>query len=466
MNPAGFTAAEWFLLIQHELFLFAAVFFLVGALDEILVDAMYVGLRLTGRLGRAGGWVASNHPARLSAPAAVFIPAWREAEVIGTTLQYAMRVWPQAEVRFYVGCYRNDPDTPLAAAIGASGDPRARIVVHDRNGPTSKADCLNQLYAALEEDECRSGERFRMVVLHDAEDMVDPAALALMDRALDEAAFVQLPVLALPQKGSSFIAGHYVDEFAEVHGKTILVRDALGAALPGAGVGCAIDRDVLAILAERSGGEAFSSGSLTEDYELGLEVAALGRRSRFLRTRADDGRLIATRAFFPAHLRDAVRQKTRWVHGIALQSWDRLGWRGGVSDLWMQMRDRRGPFAALLLALGYVLVVLSGLQIALSAFGATRPMNLSPLLKALLLGNLLALVWRAVMRLAFTTREFGWREGLLAIPRILVSNVIAIMAGRRAIISYIRTLAGQPIRWEKTEHRHHPVLADLGSHTP
>ena len=130
----------------------------------------------------------------------------------------------------------------------------------------------------------------------------------------------------------------------------------------------------------------------------------------------------------------------------------------------MQLRDRRGPFAALLLALGYVLVVLSGLQIVLSAFGVERPINLSPLLETLLLGNLLALIWRAVMRMAFTTREFGWREGLLAIPRILVSNVIAIMAGRRAIVSYIRTLAGQPVRWEKTEHRDHPVLADLGSH--
>ena len=69
-------------------------------------------------------------------------------------------------------------------------------------------------------------------------------------------AFGKLPVSPLPQ----------------VEYPTINV----GAGLPGAGVGCAIDREVLAILAERSGGEAFSSGSLTEDYELGLEVAADG----------------------------------------------------------------------------------------------------------------------------------------------------------------------------------------------
>ena len=63
------------------------------------------------------------------------------------------------------------------------------------------------------------------------------------------------------------------------------------------------------------------------------------------------------------------------------------------------------------------------------------------------------------MRVAFTTSEFG-REGLMAVPRTLVSNVIAIMAGRRAIAAYVRTLAGEPVRWEKTEHRDHPVLAE------
>jgi adsorption protein B len=66
---------------------------------------------------------------------------------------------------------------------------------HDRDGPTTKADCLNCLYAALETDERRSGMRFRMVLLQDAEDMVDPAALGLLDAALAHADFVQLPVL-------------------------------------------------------------------------------------------------------------------------------------------------------------------------------------------------------------------------------------------------------------------------------
>ena len=51
-----------------------------------------------------------------------------------------------------------------------------------------------------------------------------------------------------------------------------------------------------------------------------------------------------------------MRQKTRWVHGIALQSWDRLGWSGSAVQRWMTLRDRRGPLAALLLFIAYLLV--------------------------------------------------------------------------------------------------------------
>ena len=458
MSLGGFTADEWFLVVQHELFLFTAVFFLIGAIDELLIDAIFGWLWLTRRLGRDRRLGENAEAATLSGPAAIFIPAWAEADVIGQTVRYALTVWPHDDLRLYVGCYRNDPATMEAATDGAGGDARFRLVVHDRDGPTSKADCLNRLYQALEEEENLLGIEARMVVLHDAEDMVDPAALGLMDRALTGAAFVQLPVMALPQGRSRWIAGHYTDEFAEAHGKTMVVRDALRAGLPGAGVGCAIHRSFLHRLAARNGGEVFAAGSITEDYEMGLDIAALGGRSRFLRARAADGRLVATRAYFPAHLSDSVRQKTRWIHGIALQSWDRLGWRGGIFDLWMQMRDRRGPFAALLLALGYLFLVLSVVQIALAAANLLPPIRLTPLLATLFMANLFALAWRAGIRAFFTTREYGWQEGARSIPRIIVSNIIAIMAGRRAFVAYLRTLAGEPVQWDKTEHREHPVL--------
>ncbi len=37
--------------------------------------------------------------------------------------------------------------------------------------------------------------------------------------------------------------------------------------------------------------------------------------------------------------------------------------------------------------------------------------------------------------------------------------MIAIMAGRRAMFAYVRTLAGGAIQWDKTAHDVHPMMA-------
>lgn len=41
---------HWLALCQHELLLFAGVFFLIGALDDVLVDGVYLWLKARGRL--------------------------------------------------------------------------------------------------------------------------------------------------------------------------------------------------------------------------------------------------------------------------------------------------------------------------------------------------------------------------------------------------------------------------------
>lgn len=457
MPIGGFTLAEWLVLVEHELLLFAGILFFLGAIDELAVDLAWLWLRLTGRGRSQPADIAGDEPLR--GPASVFIPAWCEAEVIGATIGHALAAWPQADLRLYAGCYRNDSETAEAIRAAARGDPRLRLVIHGRDGPSTKADCLNRLYSAMREDERRSDAPSRMVVLHDAEDMVDPAALALLDRAIGEAEFVQLPVLPVPVRGARWVSGHYCEEFAEAHGKAMVVREALRAGIPSAGVGCAIARDSLEQLACRRGAEGpFATECLTEDYELGLGIAALGGRQRFLRRRAADGRLIATRACFPARLEHAVRQKTRWIHGIAFQGWDRLGWSARPSELWMRLRDRRGPLTAVVLAVAYLLVILAGLAWALAGAGHGAELRLSPLLVALLWANLASFVWRAGWRFAFTAREYGWGEGLFAVLRIPLANVIAIMAGHRALVAYARTLAGQRIRWDKTDHHAHPAL--------
>ena len=459
MLGAAFSPLDWLAVVHRELLLFSGLFFAFGSFDELAVDALYLVGRLSGRI-RTPVIAREDVEGRdLSGPVAVIVPAWREEAVIGATLRHLLGAWPQKQVRLYVGCYANDPTTIEAAARAARGHARARIVIHSALGPTTKADCMNRLYRAIEEDERREAIRFRMVVMHDAEDMVDPAALPVFDAAIARAELLQIPVLPSPQASSRWVAGHYMDEFAEAHAKALVVRDWLGAGIPLAGVGCAIARGRLSILDAQSGGRGpFDADSLTEDYELGLKVAEAGAKVAFLRVRGDDGRLVATRAFFPDKLENAVRQKTRWICGIALQGWDRMGWSGSLIDGWMRLRDRRGPMAALVLFVAYLLLILSGVLLAAKQLGFTSALALTPLTGSLLLANAASLAWRSAWRGIFTAREYGAQEGVRAVLRIPIGNLIAILAGRRAIVQYVASLRGAVLKWDKTEHSAHPSL--------
>lgn len=453
------TGLQWLLLVQHELLLFSAFWLIAGALDEIVMDLVWLWLRLRGD-GRAARLPEGLAQAPLSGPAAVFVPAWQEAAVIGIMVSHTLLAWGQRDYVLYVGCYRNDPLTPAAARAAGAGDPRLRVVIVDADGPTTKADCLNRLYAVLCADECASGVPYRSIVIQDAEDMVHPAGLAAIDAGLEAADFVQLPVRPELQPRSRWIAGHYADEFREAHGKDLVVRDALGAAIPAAGVDYGFARHILAALADgrRAGAVGpFAADSLTEDYELGLLVTQLGGKGRFLRLRDAHGDLVATRSYFPDSFEPAIRQKARWIHGIAFQGWDRLGWSGRLVDRWMALRDRRGPWTALVLAIAYLLIALEGLIGFARLLGLSATVAPSPLLTAMIAFCFGALLWRAVFRFAFTGSDYGWAEGLRAVLRIPVANFIAILAGRRAVFAYVRSLRGASIGWDKTEHRLHPA---------
>lgn len=450
--------------IERELLVFAAFWFVVGLVDEFAIDCAYAWLRLTGR-ARTARLPAGFGKAELSGPMAIFIPAYQEAVVIATTISHMAATWPQREVRFYVGCYGNDVATLAAAMEGTGGDRRVRLVVHGAHGPTTKADCLNRLYAALCDDERRSGHAFRGVILQDAEDMVHPAALQAIDTAIASHDFVQIPVRPALQPESRWIAGHYADEFAEAHAKALVVRSAVGAAIPAAGVGCGFARAALGRLAAQrgAGGEngPFATDCLTEDYELGLMLSREGRGSVFLRLRDATGALVATSSYFPASLVTAVRQKTRWVHGIAFQAWDRMGWSARPVELWMALRDRRGPLTALVLFAAYLLLVVDMVLLLAREAGNQAGQPLSPALKAMMALSLAGFLWRAGMRFAFTAREYGAVEGLRAVARIPIGNIIAIMAGRRALVAYLRSLAGQRVVWDKTAHHAHPAALAL-----
>ena len=440
--------------LAAELALFSAVGFLLFAINDIVVDIIY----FTRRLWRSAT-VYRRYPRAFRQTIAnrgdeqrfivIFVPAWDESTVIGAMLRSALNRLDYENYRIFVGHYRNDPAT--AAAIEAVDDPRIERVTVHAVGPTTKADCLNHLYDALLAYELNENRPAAAVVLHDSEDVVHPLELVVFNSLIDRAGVIQLPVQPLPDRISRWIAGHYCDEFAEAHAKELVVREAVGASMPLAGVGCAIARDPLARLAALHEGAPFAGASMTEDYEFGLRVGELGLKTMFVRMPAIPGSrgVVASRGHFPATFGEAVRQKARWLGGIALTGWDRLGWRGGLGERWMRMRDRRGPIAAMLLLCGYLAALLWSQLWLAEALGAPVQVRIGPTLAILLWINLWLLLWRIAMRMLFTGAAYGWAEGIRSVPRLVVGNVIAICAAARALAIYLSRV---PPTWDKTRH--------------
>ena len=449
MSPFALLLTE----LTAELALFAAAGFFLFAIDDLAVDLIYflrAGWRSAAVYSRFPRAFAVTLPSPMRPGwLAVFIPAWDEAAVIAPMLRATLERFDHGDYRLFVGHYRNDPATQ--AAIDSVRDPRVVAVEVDVDGPTTKADCLNRLYASLTAYEAAVGRQAKAIVLHDAEDVVHPLELKLFDRLVERAGVVQLPVVPLIDPDSPWVAGHYADEFAESHMKELVVREAVGAAIPLAGVGCAIERVALARLAARHDGKPFAGASMTEDYEMGLRLGAIGVRTMFVRIPAEPGSraVVASRGHFPSTIDSAVRQKARWIGGIAFAGWDQLGWRGGIGERWMRMRDRRGPLAALLLLAGYAGAFLWAQLALANSLGAPIAVPVSPALATLLQVNAWLLGWRLFMRFAFTAAAYGPLQGLRSIPRTVVANWIAVFAARRALMLHSN---GGATRWDKTHH--------------
>src|SRR5262249_38834790 len=258
---------------------------------------------------------------------AIFVGLWREHRVIGHMLEHNLSLIHYSNYDVFVGVYPNDELTERAVADAARRDPRIQLAVCPHDGPTSKGDCLNWIYRGMAAYEKRHRVRFEIIITHDAEDLIHPESLRLINWYSREHEMVQVPVLALPTPAHEITHGIYCDEFAETQTKDIPVRQRLGGFLPSSGVGTGFDRESLERLGAARGGRSFDPECLTEDYENGLRFYLMGLRQIFLPIVFDHRGPIATREYFPRTLRAAVRQRSRWVAGIALQGWQNHGWR-------------------------------------------------------------------------------------------------------------------------------------------
>jgi adsorption protein B len=141
-------------LVSHEAMLFAAIGFLIGGLDDLAIDTVYLIHRARRwQRGSRSETLADYPVAACPGRIAIFVAAWDESAVIGAMLRTALARFDHPDYRLYVGCYPNDPATIAAVVAIAEGDERVRMVIGGAPGPTTKADCLNAVWRALLRDE-------------------------------------------------------------------------------------------------------------------------------------------------------------------------------------------------------------------------------------------------------------------------------------------------------------------------
>jgi bacteriophage N4 adsorption protein B len=450
----------------------ASLIALSGA-DDAFVDVCY-WLGAVGRhklaIGKDSHTSIERLLARPESPFAIMVPAWKEHEVIAAMVENTAATLTYGAYRIFCGVYRNDPATAREVDRMVLRYPGLVVrvdVPHD--GPTCKADCLNHIVRRVFGEEAACGVPFAGMVLHDSEDVIHPLELKLFNALIADRDLVQLPVFSLERGWHEFVAGTYIDDFAEAHGKDLQVREALTGMVPGAGVATCYSRRAMATLGAASGGEPFNTASLTEDYELSSRLRRLGLsqqifahvsvhldRFRVAKVPGRTGTVVATHEYFPDGLRAAYRQRARWVIGIALQGWKQLGWRGSLLERYFLYRDRKALVMAPAGGLAYLLVANFVLVGAFGSYALRSELEWllsDPDLKALLLLNVAFMANRMVQRMHFVARYYGPAQGLLSLVRMPVNNVVNLLAVLRAWRLYTaHVVSGKKLAWDKTAH--------------
>ncbi len=409
-------------------------------------------------------------------PVAVMVPCWNESSVIARMLENSLRVLNYSKYVIFVGTYPNDPATQREVDLMRERYDNIERIVCPKDGPTSKADCLNWVYEGIRHYEKEHDILFEVVVMEDSEDILHPLTLKLFNYMMPRMDMVQLPVFPMEPRWYEFTAGHYLDEFAFNHSRDMVVREILSRNLPSAGVGTALSHKLLERLYEENDHQLFTIGSVTEDYDFGIRLAEMENvrtifaRIKFTRTQRRRNRFtgkerlviksdyIGVREFFPKTFWTAVRQKSRWVLGITLQAWETIGWVGGFWTRYMLLRDRISLLTNQVTVLANVLV-----PIYLMIWGyvyffpeAYRfPAIVQPrtTLHYLLLINLGLLAWQLFIRSYYVAVLYGAKQAMLSPLRLIWSNIINYCATVRALKQYaVYLVNGQPIAWDKTDH--------------
>jgi len=464
----------WFFF--RVLFIFLVIVFLISGLDDLFVDLVYY-IRASYRAIFRRHLIRPVTRKQLNSipekPIAVMIPAWHESDVIDKMLLNTVTTLDYKNYHLFVGTYPNDEATLLTVEKVREIYPQISGLITPADGPTNKADCLNWIIQGIFLYEKENDMQFDIFVMHDAEDIIHPLSFKFFNYLIPRMHMIQLPVLALEWRHARWVAGIYLDEFAELHGKDLRAREIVANTIPSAGVGTALSRASIDFLRQRHQQQVFDIRSVTEDYQLGLYLREMQGKKIFLQQtveRVETSRhwltgkpihrkvrdLIATREFFPNHFATAVRQRVRWIMGIGLQGW-RMGWTNSPGANYFLCRDRKGIITNLLTLAGYPIVIfwlivwlVEGLNPDVVIPSLIENHEIYNTLMWIVLGLLL---WRLINRVVAVNRVYGVVQAMLSIPRLVVGNFVNFWATVQAIHRFISSkISGKEPEWGKTAH--------------
>ncbi|RRV03757.1 glycosyl transferase family protein [Pseudomonas sp. v388] len=450
---------------------------LISSLDDLIIDLWYWARRLYRKFTaerRYRPLTEQQLVERDEQPLAIMVPAWLEYDVIAPMIENMVSTLDYQNYVVFVGTYVNDQRTIDEVERMRRRYKQLHRVEVPHAGPTCKADCLNWVIQAIFLYEQTHSVSFAGVVLHDSEDVLHPLELRLFNYLLPRKDMIQLPVVSLERNWYEWVAGTYMDEFAEWHGKDLVVRESMTDSVPSAGVGTCFSRRALQVLAEENQNQPFNTESLTEDYDVGARLYSYGMSSIFVRfpvqyrvlrkswfRRPYESTLempLCVREFFPDTFRTAFRQKARWTLGIGLQGWEQMGWSGSLANRYLLFRDRKSVLTSFVSIIAYLILIQLVALIVLRASGLWNtsfptPFETTGLIQYLLVANGFALLWRIIHRCYFTTVLYGWQHGLLSIPRMVVGNFVNFMAAARAWRMFlVGKLLNRKLVWDKTMH--------------
>jgi len=477
MELVDYLSLYW-LFIKFMTFFAVVVLFLSG-LDDFFVDVYYWVRRVYyGLIGEKSYPAVSVDElvAYPEKPLALMVPAWDEAVVIEKMLKNTLKTFQYDNLHIFVGTYPNDEATQEKVDNVTRIHGNVHKVINKTPGPTTKADCLNNVIETIFEYERATGIKFSCFTYHDSEDIVHPLELKLANYVVGsgEKDLMQIPVMPLTNNPWNFNGTHYQDEFIETGFKDMLVRESISGYVPSSGVATSFSPKAIQTLSRLNNGVVFNTKSLTEDYDIGYRLLSEGLKLSFVtypvkvlkkvtnfwgrEEQREVEEYIVSKGYFPTKFEQAVRQKTRWMVGIVFQGYRDIGWPKGLGLKYVLYRDRKAIFThpanlfAYVILLNLIFLTLS-YMLDESSWHFPEFMPEGSWIWTLIYFNTLFLASRLFHRFYFVNKHYGLFQAFLSLPRLVWGNFVNMFALFRAFERY--KTAGQEkkeVKWDKTDH--------------